>query len=142
MNKIIIIGRVTKDIELKNVGEHKVVKFNVAVNRDFKNKQGEYDADFISCVAWNKTAELIGNYVKKGHRIALEGRIETGSYDNEKGDKVYTTDMKVEKIEFLESKNETQEAPKAVVKDIYAEEPNPFHEFGNTLDVEDEDLPF
>ena len=80
-----------------------VVKFTLAINRDTKNKQGEYETDFISCVAYNKTAELISKYLDKGSQLAVEGKIQTGSYEKD-NKKIYTTDIIVEKIQFLDSK--------------------------------------
>lgn len=101
MNIVTLIGRVTKEIELKG-DKVKFCKFTLAVNRMKK----EDPADFINCVAFGKTAEVVAEYVKKGHRLAVQGRIQTGSYDNKEGIKVYTTDVMVNNIEFLESKGD------------------------------------
>lgn len=98
MNKVILIGRLTNDPELRENENSKMAKFTVAVNR---LKEG---ADFINCIAWNKTAELISKYFNKGSQIALEGRINTGSYEKD-GKKVYTTDIIVENITFIGSKD-------------------------------------
>ena len=108
MNKVIIIGRFTRDPEIKyTTGENATAtaRFSLAVNRRFKNKEGNYDADFISCVAFGKTAEFIEKYFSKGMAIGITGRIQTGSYTNKEGQKVYTTDVVVEETEFVESKN-------------------------------------
>ena len=108
MNKVIIIGRFTRDPEVKyTTGENATAtaRFSLAVNRRFKNKEGNYDADFINCVAFGKTAEFIEKYFTKGMAIGITGRIQTGSYTNKEGQKVYTTDVVVEETEFVESKN-------------------------------------
>ena len=108
MNKVIIIGRFTRDPEIKyTTGENATAtaRFSLAVNRRFKNKEGNYDADFINCVAFGKTAEFIEKYFTKGMAIGITGRIQTGSYTNKEGQKIYTTDVVVEETEFVESKN-------------------------------------
>ena len=108
MNKVIIIGRFTRDPEIKySTGENATAtaRFSLAVNRRFKNKEGNYDADFINCVAFGKTAEFIEKYFTKGMAIGITGHIQTGSYTNKEGQKVYTTDVVVEETEFVESKN-------------------------------------
>ena len=110
MNKVIIIGRFTRDPEIKyTTGENATAtaRFSLAVNRRFKNKEGNYDADFINCVAFGKTAEFIEKYFSKGMAIGITGRIQTGSYTNKEGQKVYTTDVVVEETEFVESKNKS-----------------------------------
>ncbi len=147
MNKVELIGRLTKDAELKESGENKYTRLNVAVNRRFKNEDGEYDADFISCVAWNKTAELIVEHFKKGSEIGIEGRIQTGSYEKENGDKVYTTDVIVENITFIGSKKEGRPAPEytgeiATENDKKEEDPflNQMSYAGVAID--ESDLPF
>jgi single-strand DNA-binding protein len=116
MNQVVLTGRLTKDIELRYAeGSGKAIgKFSLAVDRDFK-KEGQTDVDFINCIAFDKKAETIANYVKKGHKLGVIGRIQTGSYDNKDGNKVYTTDVIVDKIEFLQPKgNDNQSSvPKA-----------------------------
>lgn len=110
MNKVVIIGRFTRDPEIKyTTGENATAtaRFSLAVNRRFKNKEGNYDADFINCVAFGKTAEFIEKYFTKGMAIGITGRIQTGSYTNKEGQKVYTTDVVVEETEFVESKNKS-----------------------------------
>lgn len=115
MNLVALVGRVSKDIDVRANGDSVVSKFSIAVQREFKNKDGGYDADFINCVAFGKTAEFIEKYFSKGMKIGVVGRIQTGSYTNRDGNKVYTTDVVVEKCEFVESKNEqntSQTSPK------------------------------
>ena len=108
MNKSILVGRLTRDPEVRySQGENAnaVARFTIAVNRRFKNNEGNYDADFINCVAFGKSAEFIEKYFKKGMAIGITGRIQTGNYTNKDGVKVYTTDVVVEEAEFVESKN-------------------------------------
>lgn len=101
MNKIILSGNLTKSIEIRYTANGlAVANFTIAVKREIK----EDETDFINCVAYNKTAELIGKYLDKGSKVLIEGRIQTGSYENKEGKKVYTTDVVVDKVEFLNSK--------------------------------------
>lgn len=111
MNKVILVGRLTKDPETKQAGETTVTRFSVAVDRKHKQDGGQA-ADFPSIVAFGKTAEFIGKYFHKGMKIALEGRIQTGSYEKD-GVKHYTTDVVAEAVEFAESKkvDEPQDTP-------------------------------
>lgn len=111
MNKVILIGRLTKDTELRTNGNVTVCRFNVAVDRAWK-KEGEPTADFISCVAFGKTAEFVDKYFGKGSKIVIEGEWRTGSYTNKDGQKVYTNDCVVNRVEFAESKKaESTNAP-------------------------------
>jgi len=118
MNKVIIIGRLTADPELRTSQNGTAsCRFNVAVNRKFKNQKGEYDSDFISCVAFKQTAEFVSRYFSKGKMIALEGTLRTGSYKDRNHQDVthYTTDVFVENVEFCGDKgnNQNQPAPSA-----------------------------
>ena len=108
MNKVVLVARLCRDPEVRYTqGENAstIARFSVAVNRRFKNNEGNYDADFINCVAFGKSAEFIEKYFKKGMAIGITGRIQTGNYTNKEGVKVYTTDVVVEEAEFVESKN-------------------------------------
>jgi single-strand DNA-binding protein len=110
MNNVSLVGRLTRDPEVRYTdGGSSVAKFSIAVDRHFK-KEGQPDADFPNCVAFGKTAEFIEKYFRKGQRIGLIGRIQTGSYEKE-GTKIYTTDVIIENVEFVESKaNENSQA--------------------------------
>ena len=103
MNKCVLMGRLTRDPEVRMSGDTAVARFSLAVDRRFK-KDGEQTADFINCVAFGKTGEFIEKYGRKGTKFVVEGRIQTGSYTNKDGQKVYTTDVVVEQVEFAESK--------------------------------------
>ena len=104
MNTVNLIGRLTKDPELKYTATGiAICKFTLAVNRDFTNQNGEREADFINCTAFKKTAENLSNYQKKGSQIGVVGRIQTGSYEGQDGKRVFTTDVMVDRVEFLGS---------------------------------------
>ena len=110
MNKVILMGRLTRDPDVRySNGENAtaVARFSLAVDRRFK-RDGDQKEDFISCVAFGKTAEFIEKYFRKGMRMTLAGRIQTGSYTNKEGNKVYTTDVFVEECEFAESKKASE----------------------------------
>ena len=137
MNKVIIIGRFTRDPEIKySTGENATAtaRFSLAVNRRFKNKEGNYDADFINCVAFGKTAEFIEKYFTKGMAIGITGRIQTGSYINNEGQKVYKTEVVVEETEFVESKN------KGTSDNVPNNNVNSNSDFEET--VSDDEMPF
>lgn len=109
MNRVILLGRPTKDIEVRQAGDTTVARFTLAVDRMKK----EDPADFISCVAFGKPAETIGKYCGKGRRVLVEGRIQTGSYTNKDGGKVYTTDVVVERQTIIDwAEQEEKPAPK------------------------------
>lgn len=143
---MILIGRLTSAPEVMNTQSGKAVaRYRLAVDRQRK-KDGQQEADFISCVAWDKGAEFAHRYLSKGTKIAVEGRIQTGSYEKD-GVKHYTTDVIVERQEFCESKNAAQTAEPAV--DNFADLQNKVSMFGNQTTSfseiasdADEDLPF
>lgn len=106
MNKVILIGRLTRDPEVSyGSGNLAIARFTLAVDRRFKKEGDEQTADFISCRAFSKTAEFIEKYTHKGTKLVLEGRIQTGSYTNKEGQKVYTTDVIADNVEFGESRS-------------------------------------
>ena len=112
MNSAILCGRLTKDPEIKSTEKSTVARFTLAVDRRIK-AEGQPEADFIPCVAFGKTADFVDKYFHKGMKMLLEGHIQTGSYTNKEGAKVYTTDVIAESVEFAESKRtETQETTK------------------------------
>lgn len=138
MNKTILMGRLTKDPEVRySQGENAmaIARYTLAVDRKFK-RDGEPNADFINCIAFGKNGEFAEKYLRKGIKILIEGRIQTGSYTNKDGVKVYTTDVVVESCEFAESKNASQsERPQAA--------PHTDSDgFMNIPDGIDEELPF
>ena len=107
MNKVILIGRLTRDPETRATANSTMASFSVAVDRRYK-QDGQPDADFPRVIAWGKTAEFIEKYFHKGMKIGIEGRIQTGSYQNQNGQTIYTTDVIADAVEFVESKNASQ----------------------------------
>lgn len=138
MNAVILVGRATKDIELRRTGSGTAVaSFTLAVNRDFRTQDGQ-EADFIQCVAWKKTAELLEQYVHKGDRIAVSGSIRTRNYTGNDGRKVYITEVLANSIEFIETKREMQSDSPSVQN-----KSNSYNGWGNTgYDLDNSELPF
>ncbi len=128
MNKVVLVGRLTKDPDLRFAAGsgNSVSRFTIAVNRQFKKDE----TDFISCVAFGKTAEIIAQHFVKGKQIAVSGSIRTGSYDAQDGTKRYTTDVVVETFDFIGSSN--KETDEQGLKDT----------FGDAMSVDDGDMPF
>ena len=111
VNSVVLIGRLTRDPEMRTTGNGTpVVSYTLAVNRRFKT-QGQPEADFISCVAWNKTAETMARFLHKGSLIAIQGRIQTRNYENQQGQRVYVTEVVTDSFDFLESKNASGQQP-------------------------------
>lgn len=104
LNQVIIVGRLTSDLEIKEVNEQKVANFSVAVQRSYKNADGVYEADFINCTAWNNVATNTAEYCHKGDLVGVKGNLTTDSYEDKEGNKKYVTKVNVEKITFLSSK--------------------------------------
>ena len=136
MNKVLLIGRLTRDPDIRYTQQNNtaIARYTLAVDRMVKNS--EQSADFIRCVCFGKTAEFAEKYFYKGIKIAITGRIQTGSYTDREGQTVYTTDIVVENQEFCESRNASSAAPSA--------QPSPSHadQFMNIPDGIDEELPF
>lgn len=106
INRVVLVGRLTRDPELRSVGSNnaKVCSFTLAVDSRFKGQDGQRTADFIPCVIWNRPAEVLAQYTKKGSLIGVEGRIQTRSYENKDGNKVYVVEVNCESMQLLESK--------------------------------------
>ena len=131
-NKVILIGRLTKDPEVRYTTTQKVVAtFSLAVNREYKNAEGNYDADFFNIVMWGKPAELAGNTLKKGSKIYIDGRIQNRTYDAKDGSKRYITEIIANGFEYLEKKPE----------DAKPAEPKSMAEMGKDVPF-DEEVPF
>ncbi|MGB3161572.1 MAG: single-stranded DNA-binding protein [Carnobacterium sp.] len=156
INNVVLIGRLTKELDLRYTSNNgqAVASFNIAVNRQFTNAKREREADFINCVVWRKTAENMANFTKKGSLVGLEGRIQTRSYDNQQGQKVYVTEVVVENFSLLEprSKNTTDQSNgsniptgpvpannRTQTSDAYDD---PFDKSSQPIDISDDDLPF
>ena len=134
MNKTVLIGRLVKDVEVRQAGETPVAKYTLAVNRQFK-KEGQPDADFINCVAFAKSADFAEKYFFKGMQVAVVGRLQTGNYTNKEGVKVYTTDVIVEEQHFADSKKDSGSAQAP------AKKADGFVPISQEFD-DDDDLPF
>ena len=124
MNKIILIGRMTKDIEIRYTQNQKEVgSFDLAVNRNYKNQNGEYDTDFFKCIAWGNLAKTIQTYTSKGSQIAIEGRVENRTYQANDGTNRYVTEVVVEGMQLLDSKKNNTTNNQ---EEIYSGEDLPF----------------
>ncbi len=135
INRVVLVGRITKDPELrKTQSGTSVVSFTIACNRRVPS-QGQ-DADFINCVAWDKTADFMTQYVKKGALLGLEGRIQTRSYDDRDGKRVYVTEVVADSVQFLESKKQAEN----VQNEAYPVQNNECADYA--ADIETDDLPF
>ncbi len=117
-NKVFLMGRLTKDPDMRGEGTNLVARYSLAVDRRFKDNDGNYQTDFINIVVFGKGAEFAEKYLKKGTKVVVTGRIQTGSYTNKEGAKIYTTDVIAEDQEFAESKSSgTQQENETVSKD-------------------------
>ena len=161
MNKVILIGRLARDPEMRTTGSGvSVTRFTVAVSRTFNSQAGgQPQTDFIGCIAWRRQAENIARYCTKGSQVAVEGRIQTGSYDGQDGQRHYTTDIIADNVTFLGTRgtgsvgtdspfgqgsysqpmpsyNEPQDMPSTDISE------DPFKDFGEEIALSDDDLPF
>ncbi|MCD7520984.1 single-stranded DNA-binding protein [Listeria monocytogenes] len=159
MNRVVLVGRLTKDPDLRYTPAGAAVEtFTLAVNRPFKNGQGEQEADFIQCVVWRKPAENVANFLKKGSLTGVDGRVQTRNYEGNDGKRVYVTEIVAESVQFLEpkqnaiegstpnnnqneasysnnNKNGSYRASSSQNSDSFANE-------GKPIDISDDDLPF
>lgn len=138
VNNVTLVGRITRDPEVKAIGQGSAVcSFTLAVNRTFKNQQGEYEADFINCQAFGNTAQRMQQYVRKGNLLGVTGRMQTRNYENNMGQRVYVTEVIANNITFLES-NKQQQGNN--YPDPYASNaPSPYD---NIEGISDDDLPW
>ena len=137
INNVVLVGRLTRDPELRYTPSNvAVATFSLAVNRNFKNQAGDYEADFISCIMWRQQAENFANWLKKGALIGITGRIQTRSYDNQQGQRVYVTEVVAESFQILEKKDNS--ANNASMENQIP----PSFEKTNPMDISDDDLPF
>ncbi len=143
MNKVILIGNLTKDPELRVTQSGvNVATFSLAINRPFANAQGEREVDFINCVIWRKQAENLAKYCGKGSSVAVEGKIQTRSYEANDGSKRYITEVVCDSVQFLQTrKSETTSPVGQPAQDPFANMQDPFQNSGS-IDLTDDDLPF
>ena len=149
MNRAMLIGRLTAKPELRYTNSNvPYARFTIAVNRQFNNQDGNREADFINIIVWRKQAEVICNYFDKGNLIAIEGRIQTGSFDDKDGNKRYTTDVVLDQFHFIESKAQREATSNNQGSDVTpydyevpAEDINvendPFADFGDSVSIDD-----
>ena len=157
MNKVFLIGRLTRDPELRYTGNNTAVaSFSIAVNRSFTNQQGEREADFFNVTVWRKQAENVKNYLSQGSQVAIDGRLQTRSYEDNNGQKRYVTEVVADNVEFLGSKNSSNNNSNGSHNDEPTpydfgdgKEPkgtdvdsNPFADFGSSIEISDDELPF
>ena len=139
MNRVALIGRITAKPELRYTPSNiATTKFTVAVNRNYAGADGKREADFINVVAWKKQAETITKYFDKGSLIAIEGRIQTGSYTDKDGNKRSTTDVVLENLEFVETKKK-EKSNSEIIKDVMEDKDpfeNVFEEFGEQIEAD------
>lgn len=158
MNKVFLIGRLTKDPELRYTSSNiPTASFSIAVNRNFANQNGEREADFINIVVWRKQAENIKNYLSKGSQVAIDGRIQTRTYDAQDGSKRYVTEVVADNVQFLDTRGgnnngggqnvggptpydfEQSPATQTPTTDVSSD---PFADFGSSIEISDDELPF
>lgn len=157
INNVVLVGRITKDPELRYTpSDVAVATFSLAVNRNFKDANGERETDFINCVIWRQQAENLANWAKKGALIGITGRIQTRSYENQQGQRVYVTEVVAENFQMLESRAAREDGnanqgnnngyagpygQQAPQRPNFERESNPY---GNStpMDIQDSDLPF
>jgi len=142
LNRVILIGRLTRDPELRYTPAGvAVTQFNLAVDRPFTNVNGERETDFIGIVTWRQLAETCANYLKKGRLIAVEGRIQVRHYENNEGKRVYVTEVVADNVRFLES-NRDQSNQQSSQEYTPPRRNDPFYDDGKQVDISDDDLPF
>lgn len=156
INNVVLVGRMTRDAELRYTPSNvAVATLTLAVNRPFKNQNGEHEADFINVVIWRQQAENLANWAKKGALIGITGRIQTRSYDNQQGQRVYVTEVVAESFQLLESRSVREgqgqgqghggySAPNNQASQPtpdFSRQENPFGQT-NPMDISDDDLPF
>lgn len=137
INNVTLVGRLTRDPELRYTPSNiAITTFNMAVNRNFKNQDGNREADFINCMIWRQQAENFANWVKKGNLVGITGRIQTRSYENQQGQRVYVTEVVADTFQLLEKRDNS--ANQSNIEDQMTAS------FGatNPLDISDDDMPF
>lgn len=160
LNSVSLTGRLTRDVDLRYTQSGTAVgSFTLAVDRKFKSKNGERETDFVNCQIWRKSAENFANFTKKGSLVGVEGRIQTRTYDNAQGQKVFVTEVIVDNFALLESRQTSQNSPKSqqtanasatTTTNASQTTPNasranttdPFANNGKPIDIQDDDLQF
>ncbi|ANS89904.1 single-stranded DNA-binding protein [Staphylococcus pseudintermedius] len=144
LNRTVLVGRLTKDPDFRTTPSGvEVATFTLAVNRNFKSKDGEQQADFINCVVFKKQAENVKNYLSKGSLAGVDGRLQSRSYENQEGRRVYVTEVICDSVQFLEPKsnNQSNNQPQQQRGQAPAQD-NPFAIANGPIDIDDDDMPF
>ncbi|UOR10779.1 single-stranded DNA-binding protein [Halobacillus amylolyticus] len=160
LNRVVLVGRLTKDPDLRYTPNGvAVANFTVAVNRPFSNNQGDRDADFINCVVWRRAAENLANFMNKGSLVGVDGRLQSRSFDNQEGKRVFVTEVVADSVQFLESKGASQGGGSQQGSGFQPnqnqqptgnnfgsnnnkKDDDPFADNGEPIDISDDDLPF
>ncbi|UOQ44772.1 single-stranded DNA-binding protein [Halobacillus salinarum] len=154
LNRVVLVGRLTKDPDLRYTPNGvAVANFTVAVNRPFSNNQGDRDADFINCVVWRRAAENLANFMNKGSLVGVDGRIQSRSFDNQEGKRVFVTEVVADSVQFLESKGGSSQGGGSQGSGYGSNQnqnnnnnqqrnEDPFADNGEPIDISDDDLPF
>jgi len=141
INRVTLVGRLTKDVDLRYTQNGiAVANFSIAVQRNFKNQNGDYDADFINCVVWRKPAENLANYMKKGSQVGVDGRLQSRTYKDKDGKTVFVTEVVADSVQFLESRGKQQNKTKQQ-QEIDNFNSSIFDD-ANKVNVPDDELPF
>lgn len=147
LNRVVLVGRLTKDPEFRTTQSGiDVATFTLAVNHNFKSKNGEQQADFINCVVFRKQAENVNNYLNKGSLAGIDGRLQSRSYENKEGQRVFVTEVVCDSVQFLEPKNtqssnNNQSNNQVQQREKALQSENPFNN-SNNFDMDDSSLPF
>ncbi|WLR48548.1 single-stranded DNA-binding protein [Halobacillus litoralis] len=163
LNRVVLAGRLTKDPDLRYTPNGvAVANFTIAVNRPFSNNSGDRDADFINCVVWRRAAENLANFMSKGSLVGVDGRLQSRSFDNQEGKRVFVTEVVADSVQFLESKGASQGGGNrggSGYQSNQNQQPSgnnfgsnnnnnqqrnddPFADNGEPIDISDDDLPF
>ncbi|PXA06875.1 single-stranded DNA-binding protein, partial [Staphylococcus pseudintermedius] len=135
LNRVVLVGRLTKDPEFRTTQSGvEVATFTLAVNRNYKNKNGEQQADFINCIVFRKQAENVNNYLNKGNLAGVDGRLQSRSYENQEGRRIFVTEVICDSVQFLESKNNNQSNNQQQRGQAPAQD-NPFTNSNNPIDI-------
>lgn len=139
MNRVNLIGGITKDIELKETANGvKYTRFSIAVNRNYKNEEGEYDTDFFNVIAWRKTAEFINDYFKKGSRIAISGKLQQNSYDDNEGNHRTSVEIIADEVDFIDRKTTSKEEAPEEKKETIKDDEQVYADFGDSIEIDDD----
>lgn len=143
MNKTQILGRLTKDAELRTTTSGKQrASFTIAVSRNYTNQNGEKETDYINCIAFDKKAEIIAKYTHKGTQILIDGTIRTRNYDAQDGTKRYVTEVLVENLYLLGSKENKEEPSNSEIVRAVVNDEDPFSSFADDFEISDDELPW